>query len=353
MAISTSMKTRTLIQRELLEYQGSMLKLPAIVAVGFVLLMLLSVIFADRVAFIGDGITQLLMNEGEGNGIHVTISVEEDASQPDYRILEESAPTGDAEADEGEWNFSREWSFHVDRVRVEPGESGIRDEGVLNVLLHLLNGLFLFLLIVITVNYLLGALYQDRKDRSILFWKSMPVGEFHEVLSKMMVASLVAPVIFLVISVITQIAYVLLTMLLVWRLDAGASSLVLGKIDFVSLFSFQLAAMLHWILWTAPLYAWLLLASASSKRSPFLLAFGLPLLLIVLERVFLGSSFLGMAMARHLPALLIDDNSGPLVAFGSLGGPGSVDYVGMLLGLFLAFVMLWAAAWLRRTRFEI
>ena len=48
--------------------------------------------------------------------------------------------------------------------------------------------------------YLLGALYEDRKDRSILFWKSLPVSDTATVLSKVVTAILVMPVVAVVVA---------------------------------------------------------------------------------------------------------------------------------------------------------
>src|SRR5262249_34513186 len=42
--------------------------------------------------------------------------------------------------------------------------------------------------------YLLGALYNDRADRSVLFWKSLPLSDIETVLAKVVTAALVAPI---------------------------------------------------------------------------------------------------------------------------------------------------------------
>lgn len=54
--------------------------------------------------------------------------------------------------------------------------------------------------------YCLGALYDERRDRSILFWKSLPVSDPMTVLSKALTAMVVAPAITLALAVITSLA---------------------------------------------------------------------------------------------------------------------------------------------------
>jgi ABC-2 type transport system permease protein len=78
----------------------------------------------------------------------------------------------------------------------------------LNVMLSVLHGILLLVLLFTTFNYLLGSLYDDRKDRSILFWRSMPVSEREIVLSKFVMAMVVAPLIYIAVSLLLQLAYV-------------------------------------------------------------------------------------------------------------------------------------------------
>src|SRR3982074_3611727 len=51
-----------------------------------------------------------------------------------------------------------------------------------------------YLVMVIVLSfYLMDCLYQERKDRSILFWKSLPVSDANTVISKLLVAVVVVP----------------------------------------------------------------------------------------------------------------------------------------------------------------
>jgi ABC-2 type transport system permease protein len=179
----------------------------------------------------------------------------------------------------------------------------------------------------------------------------MPVSEWEEVLSKLGVALVVAPLIYIAASILTQLVYILLAMLMVYRMDMNASQLILGHIEFGSLFFNQISGWILSALWVAPLYAWLLLASAAAKRSPFMLAFAPVIGLIAVEEIFLGTEYMVGIISPHLPHYIDDGDS---VGF-YLNGPdwSSINYFDLLGGLAFTVVALWGAVYLRRYRFEI
>ena len=345
-----SMKAFSQLQRELQEYRTSLVLTPFLIGGLLVLLMLGSVIVADRVSIVGDGVMQVLMREDAGPGLSISINLDDEDSQQTYTVTEDTG-----EVDDAEWNFSHEWTFKPGRSGGSDAHDGPFEEHMesLNPVLNMLHVLFLLLLLIVSVNYALSCLYQDRKDRSILFWKSLPVSEWQEVLCKLLVVALLAPLAYLAASILTQLAYVLLAMLLVWSLDAGESAVVLENIQFIPLFSNQIGGLIIWTLWTLPVYAWLLVASASARRSPFMFAFGIPIALILVEKVFIGSNILAAAIFNHLPHLVGDDDTASMGMY--MNGPvwSGLDYLGMVLGLGVTAIFATAAVWLRRHRFEM
>ena len=99
-------------------------------------------------------------------------------------------------------------------------------------------------------------------------------------------------------------------------------------------------------LWLAPAYAWLLLASAAARRSPFMTAAAPVIGLLLLERIVFGTSYLASVFTRHVPHY----GGGSSAGFYWLG---LQDLPGMLLGLLFTAAALWVAVYLRRYRFEI
>ena len=144
--------------------------------------------------------------------------------------------------------------------------------------------------IVVAIFYSLDALYGERRDRSILFWKSMPLSDAATVVSKASIPILILPLVTFVVTVATQAVMLLGTSavlrangLSVSMFSDDLSLFALSRINFGHLVGF------HGI-WWAPLYAWLLLASAWATRLPFLWATLPPAAIVVIERVAFNTS---------------------------------------------------------------
>ncbi|CAN5139233.1 ABC transporter permease [soil metagenome] len=153
---------------------------------------------------------------------------------------------------------------------------------------------FLLVMLVVTSLYLLDSLYAERKDRSILFWKSMPVSDVATVLSKLAVALVLAPLIAYVVATIAQILSLGIGHATVALNAASAPTLRSGVQALVSAQAVLFYALFAVSLWYAPVYGWLLLVSAWAKRLPLLWASLVPVALVVLEQELFGS--------RHLAA---------------------------------------------------
>jgi ABC-2 type transport system permease protein len=147
--------------------------------------------------------------------------------------------------------------------------------------------------------YLLDALQGERKDRSVLFWKSMPVSDTTTVLSKMFTAMAVAPVIVIAVTIATQILVLLLASVIL--MIAGASPAPIWS----NLQLFQLTVALIYaqfavVLWYAPVAAWVLLVSAWAKRVPILWAVMTPVAIMLFERVAIGTHYVQDLLAYRL-----------------------------------------------------
>lgn len=156
--------------------------------------------------------------------------------------------------------------------------------------------LFVFAMWILTVFYCLDSLYAERKDKSILFWRSLPITDTETVVSKLVVALLAIPGVTLVGIVVTQLAN--LVVMSVWVSGKGGSP---GHLlwDFGALFDIWGATLIFLVtvpLWLSPFVGWFLFVSAFAKRSPLLVAF-LPIVVVpMLERMILGTSYLAKAI---------------------------------------------------------
>ncbi len=146
--------------------------------------------------------------------------------------------------------------------------------------------LFNLVLMIVLLFYLLGSLHDDRKDRSILFWKSLPISDSATVLSKFFTALLIAPALMIAMLTATNLSMMVVATILIFIGEGSAWDLVWSPAAPLSHAATLCLAYLVHGLWMAPVFGWLIFASALARRRPFLVAF-LPLgIIMVLENWF-------------------------------------------------------------------
>lgn len=151
-------------------------------------------------------------------------------------------------------------------------------------------------------SYLVDSLYGERRDRSILFWKSMPVSDTQTVLSKLLVGLIAAPIIMYVMVIVT---HVLCSGLLLARPPAGFP---IGEFwsatAAVKAYGWLGLVMAVNALWLAPAAAYAMLGSVISRRSPWLVLLLPPLILSLGERMLFGTGNVARILfARFAPRL--------------------------------------------------
>lgn len=146
---------------------------------------------------------------------------------------------------------------------------------------------FLIALAVLTVFYCLDSLYAERKDKSILFWRSMPVTDAETVISKLITALLVIPVAAIIGIIATHLVNLVVTSVWVSMKGGDASLLIWGSVSLLDNWLAAVIVILATGIWMSPFIGWFLFVSAYTKRSPLLMAF-MPLVLIaLLEKIIL------------------------------------------------------------------
>ncbi len=125
--------------------------------------------------------------------------------------------------------------------------------------------------------YCLGALYDDRKDRSVLFWKSLPVSDSATVVSKVVTAVLVIPLAATLIAIVTMLLFLVAISIAAAAHGANPLPLLWGNGTPFVLAGQYLAAIPVYAAWAMPTVGWLLLCSAWSRGKPFLWAVLVPL----------------------------------------------------------------------------
>ena len=124
--------------------------------------------------------------------------------------------------------------------------------------------------------YCLGSLYDERKDRSVLFWKSLPVSDRDTVLSKAISALVVAPTLAIAVGIACMVAFLLVLSVFVLLHHGNPFVLLWSPDNLLANAGVALAAIPVYALWALPSAGWLLLCSAWSKSKPFLWAIMIP-----------------------------------------------------------------------------
>ena len=207
---------------------------------------------------------------------------------------------------------------------------------------------------IVQVYYFVTCLFDERRDQSVLFWRSLPVSDKMTIASKVLTGAIVIPAIFfaaatllmLLMLVLAVIACAILSIgfeLSLWGMFAGAN--IVSGVGYIWLTLVPIA------IWLLPLYSWLMLASIYANKAPFLWAV-LPIVaLLVIETIVvhylhLSQPFFGHFLMdyfsmtpEHLTEVSIDQDNSRSAALRIL--ISQIDYRTVLVSAVLLFSTYW------------
>ena len=203
---------------------------------------------------------------------------------------------------------------------------------------------FYWVLLTVSIFVVSGSLYDERRDRSILFWRSMPVSDPAAIGTKLLFVAYVAPLATWLAVMLVQVVAVALFASFA---EEGLGTRIWMQSDLLGAWGRLAFGFLSYGLVMSPLFAWLLLVSSWARKSPMLFVLVVPILLVVLERVFFGSdrvgSFIGWVL--QMPCLPRGELVGQFPNY-SVSATSLNDQLGVLVsghfwvGLALAIVLL-------------
>lgn len=237
-------------------------------------------------------------------------------------------------------------------------------------LVHWVMSLPLYLVLILLLSYYLtDCLYAERRDRGILFWKSLPVSDRATVASKALVGLVVVPLGVYLLAVATD---AVLSVIGLVRAQMGDPDPLLhwDAVAWLKLQALMAIGTVLSILWLAPIGAYLLLVSVWARRNVFLWASVPPLLLPLLERVSFGTwHLMALLNYRSYGMWLLPELDGaksratvevtphlsllsPVELFDALPVLRVFTNIQLWLGVLAALGMLYLAAYIRRYRDE-
>ncbi|MCC5864644.1 MAG: hypothetical protein JJU31_05985 [Wenzhouxiangella sp.] len=264
--------------------------------------------------------------------------------------------------------FDAEMAYTSDMLKMLAEQPDQQRRLIVSGMLFWISAIFFQLMLLIILFYLAGSLFDDRKDRSILFWKSLPVSDCMTVASKLAAACLLVPALFFLAIVLTHL--VLLLIATGYSLVAGVNpwTTIWAPATLPRLWSVMLLGLVVQAVWLLPVYAWLLFCSSWAPRLPLLIAIAIPAGLALTQHAWtlitrfgLPEFNIGLIMLKRL-------GSGTLPMSANVqfdGGFDSIEFSDELfmsfsttlghlakletwVGVAIALVLLWGAVWFRR-----
>ncbi|WP_049631842.1 hypothetical protein [Cellvibrio sp. pealriver] len=211
---------------------------------------------------------------------------------------------------------------------------------------------FTVISVFLALYYCSSCLFADRKSRDILFWRSMPVSEPFNVLIKLVVAAASVPLLTLLMNTLTSL--VLLLVMSAWLGDLGQFTTALQALPLLGSYFLGSVGLVPLLL---PLFAWAMLASAYTKKSPFLAATFIPLLLLVADRFlhyFMGINIHIYELVKTYFKTIAEAIQ---MSFGDAGN-GYVSFtfnysIDVAIYCVIVAMLLGVVIWLRNSRYEI
>jgi len=335
--------TKAQLRRDFIEYRGSFLVTPIVIGAFLAVVAWGGAIFASQFSDWEEGIGWFVANQIPDAEVDIEIRSDGDAFKSTVGGSWVYPDASASSMDQPAWDFSADWTFSTPSI--PSAADDLKDGREFNEVLNALNVIFLLVLWTISVNYLTGSLYNDRRDRSVLFWRSMPISDRREVFSKYLTIGVAVPVVYAVISILTQLIIVGAGAFFLARTAAPLEQMsVFGWFSVSEIFLNTALILPVMMIVSFPLYAWSLLASAWARNSPVLWMFGLPAGAVFAERWLVGTSWLAQRIARCIP-----------------GGEGNDSVFQMfqatwpeqLAGVVVGVALLILAAKVRRYRLEL
>jgi len=208
--------------------------------------------------------------------------------------------------------------------------------------------MLIFTAFIVGVFYCLDALHGERRDRSILFWKSLPVSDLTTVLSKVAVPLVVLPLLSFAIIVVTQFIMLLISTAVL--LPRGLAATTWTNFNLFQQSLILLYGLVAIAMWHAPIYGWALLVSGWVRRATFLWAI-LPLLAIsFFEKITFNTSHFASMLKERVIGFAPEAFAFHAHAVPQLTPGRYLSTPGLWLGLIFAAAFIAAAIRLRRYR---
>ena len=265
-------KFLTLIKRDLSDYKGALILTPLVISAVILLLVISSVFMGslrvddNNFSLFSDSSADINIEDNNGNNLHLQ-------KDPNGHLVytDENGNTKPVMGD-------------LTHDKIKKISSVIALGNFIGALLPL------FIAGIVVLFVLAGSLYEERKDKSIMFWKSLPISDIETVGAKTVSVVGIGLGFALLVTFVLHLALIVITTLASNQFGLNMISIpdVLAMV--FKLWVFAAMLLVAYILWAFPVYSWILASSSYAPKAPFLLAFVPIVLLPLLAKIFLKNS---------------------------------------------------------------
>ena len=211
-------------------------------------------------------------------------------------------------------------------------------------------GLIMGTTFVLGFYYALDCLYSERRDRSILFWKSVPVSDLTAVIAKASIPIVYLPLMSFAVTFVMQAIMVFLASGRLMVTGRGAAAMW-QQLSLGNMWGGLLTHLvIGHVLWYAPIYAYMIMVSAWAKRAPILWAALPPLAIGFGEKLAFNTTHFANMLGYRIAG---GRSSDAMEAMHSAPHGGLALFFaepGLWVGLAFAAVFIYVAARVRHVR---
>ncbi len=149
---------------------------------------------------------------------------------------------------------------------------------------------------IVMIFYSLDALYSERKDKSILFWRSLPITDAETVISKLLIAMIVVPAAALAGAFITHLVLMILSSIWIMFEGGNAGHLIWSSAPIFDVWGSAIMTAIAVTIWISPFIGWFFFVSAYTRRMPLLMALMPLIVLPLIEIAVLPTNLLAKAI---------------------------------------------------------
>ncbi len=146
---------------------------------------------------------------------------------------------------------------------------------------------FLVIGFIVQCYYLMNCLFDEKRDRSVMFWRSLPVSDALTVGVKLFTGAVVIPTIFMSAATALFLLGLIVNLIIASVLYFGYDISLFGLLAESGVFSsltYIWVSLIPTAIWLLPLFSWLMLASIFANKAPFLWAV-LPVVALLIVEV--------------------------------------------------------------------